>query len=68
MGGKNRFYCLECGHFLDRRCVMTSEHDFRFYCKYCNSPVIQVSKIKQAMVKDFIDYAVSKGIDMEDFQ
>lgn len=67
MAGKNRFYCLECGHFLDRRCVNLGE-DFRYYCKYCGSPVIQTSKVKQAIIKDFIEYQVSKGNSMEEFE
>lgn len=67
ISGKYRFYCSECKHFLDRLNVITTVEDNRYFCKFCCSPVIQTKYVMEDMLKDYIEYIISRG-DKENFE
>lgn len=57
-----RFYCPECGMFRDRREV-NSEGDYgdTYYCRKCKSAVMQSKYVEEEMLKDYMEYLISKG-------
>lgn len=65
-----KYYCTECKRFLNRLQVAKEEdiliHPI-YFCKWCDSSVIRVDKVMNAVAVDFIDYLVSKG-KREDFE
>lgn len=61
MGIKKRFYCPVCKRWKDRRMVEADEWNDIFFCKLCGEVVIQRQKVIDAIVDDYIDYAIKKG-------
>lgn len=67
---KNRFYCVDCDKFIDRRKVYASmDYTMQpvYFCKWCDSQVIQTEKVLQSIIKDTLAYDKKHGIDIEKY-
>lgn len=71
MMGKMRFYCPLCKKFEDRRRTYFAfkyNGEVAYFCKWCDSPVLQTEKVLKAMLEDYLFWAEHNGIDAELFQ
>lgn len=58
----NRFYCSNCQSYRDRREVVSDGAIVpKFYCRYCSGAVIQLGKVRAAIVQAALDKIVKSG-------
>lgn len=59
---KNRFYCSTCKEYRDRREVISDGEIIpKYYCRYCSRAVIQIGKVRAALIQATIDKIVESG-------
>ena len=63
-----RFYCPNCNRLIDRRFVTPKAYEEGFKCKWCGERVLNANKIKADMMKDFLEYAEKRGVDIDIYE
>lgn len=65
---KMRFYCDTCKRFCSRKYVQFDAWDGRFYCKFCDEPVIKTRRVLQDIILEYLKDAPKLGKDADDYR
>lgn len=58
-GMKRKYYCLKCDKAITR--LEVQNIDEGCVCSLCGSRVVKIQKIREAITKDYIEYAIGIG-------